>query len=129
MSRILLVDSGAATTLRNVNEANPMTRFLNDLRKIAVDTSINKIVLCCDNGSSKFRMTRFPDYKKKRRELRAAKPEAEKRKDEKFFAEMNKFKKLASHWGIEAITPYGYEADDIAAFLMQHIDLGLSSIF
>lgn len=123
MARILLIDAGSFTSLLNWHEKKPAYRIMCDIRNILEETRADKTFLCCDFGQSKFRTTKFPDYKKARKERREQQPESEKRRADAFFKDVNKFiNTIAPLLGIEVLKHYEIEADDLVSYCCQAIN-------
>ena len=122
-NRVLLIDAGAAVSLRNWNEPKPTIRLIKDIRNLIEETMASRVVYCCDSGGSHFRKNLFQDYKKARRERSTQKPESEKAKDKIFYKEMDEFKEIIKLFGVEVVSVWGTEADDISGYLCNNVDL------
>jgi len=124
MTNILLVDSyNALFQLLHVHEPNVFWRFTTDLKGIMADLKISKVIMCCDAGSSKYRLEKYPAYKGTRQEARDKATPAEVARRDKFMAETRVFLDECPMFGFEVVKCPGIEADDIIAYFVQHVDL------
>lgn len=110
--------------LFHTRNPTPEWKFINDLRRIMVQWNIHKVILCCDTGSSKWRLERYPQYKEARRARREALPEEDKEAMSKFFKTVEHFKEMSAIFGFERAAIYGVEADDILSYFATGVDSG-----
>lgn len=127
MTNILLVDAyNVLLTLMHVKEKDVFWRAATDIKQIMYDLGISKVVMCCDAGDSKYRLSKYPEYKLTRREARAKeeleKP-AEAARKAAFIKDAKEFIDLSPMFGFDVVKCPGIEADDIIAYFVQHTDL------
>jgi 5'-3' exonuclease len=123
MARILLVDHlNQIFSYYHQNSANITFEYLSRLRKIAAESKIDKIILCCDFGRSAFRTKIHPGYKGDRYAEREKQTAEEKRKLKLFLDEASNFQSIAGAFGMETLSFFGCEADDQIGALVQLTD-------
>lgn len=124
MTHVLAVDTlNSLFFLHHNHEADPIWKFVHDLRGVMNTWKINKTVLCCDRGQSQYRLNLYPDYKKDRRERRELETPENKERLDKFFKEVvEKFIKIAPMFGFEVAGISGVEADDIISYFSRTVD-------
>lgn len=93
--------------------------YLRTVQSLKKSYRANKVIIACDQGSSSYRKSIYPEYKQNRKDKFELQTDAEKAQFELFFED---FQKTLQH--IEATTDYpvikfqGVEADDIAAYIV-----------
>lgn len=124
MARILLIDHlNQIFVFHHRQSPNITLDYLSALRRVADESKTDRIILCCDYGRSKYRTGIHPGYKGDRYAEREKKTPQEKRQFEAFLAEASKFQDVAGWFGIEAVSVYGTECDDILAYIVANTDL------
>jgi DNA polymerase-1 len=79
-----------------------------------------KVILACDQGSSSYRKTIYPEYKQNRKDKFETQTEAEKAAFELFFEEFQKtLTYIQENTEYPVIKFQGVEADDIAAYIVK----------
>jgi DNA polymerase-1 len=73
----------------------------------------DRVLICWDQGSSKFRREIYPDYKRKRRVKREAMSKEDRKAYEDTFRQLKVLRKLMPHLGIMQASIQDVEADDI----------------
>jgi len=124
MKDVMLIDSlNSLFQLRHTKEKDVLWKFISDLRDLMEQTHSHKTVLCCDTGSSAYRLAKYPAYKSDRKLRRENATPQEKAEMSVFFDTVSEFQKLAPMFGIEVSAIPKVEADDILAFFTREIDI------
>lgn len=98
-------------------------KFINNIRNLADQFSINKIVFCAEGGKSKYRKDILPGYKGDREKRREKDTPEEKARYQKFRnEEFPDALELSKMMGIPIVQIPGVEADDTLAYIANHID-------
>jgi 5'-3' exonuclease len=82
--------------------------------------------LCCDKGSSVYRIAKYPEYKSARKARRAdedARNPSNRARREEFLSDVDEFLETASIFGFDIIQSPGLEADDQIAYFCNHTPL------
>lgn len=124
MKRVLIIDClNTLFQLYHTGVNDKAFKFLNDMKDIASQFKVDRVVLACDGGSSRYRLEKLPTYKADRKKKRAEAPPEEQNKLKKFLQEdVKDAVELCRQVGIPVLQYQGVEADDIIAFFANNID-------
>lgn len=124
MKRILLVDfANSFFSHFHSKDTDKAWRFLCNIRELVSQFNIDKILFANEGGKSQYRLTILPTYKGAREEKRSKDDAAEKARYWKFKnEEMKDALDLAKMLGIETVQLKGVEADDVLAWIANHIN-------
>lgn len=122
--RILVVDfANSMFTHHHFRDPDPGFNFLVNIRRMVEQFKIDRIVFAAEGGKSKYRLSIHPEYKANRAKRYEEWDAADRARYDKFkTVEMPETLRLAKMLGISVISVPGVEADDIFAWLCQHID-------
>lgn len=125
MKRILLVDfANSIFTQHHFKNNDPGWKFLTDLRTIASQFKIDRVVFACEGGKSAYRLKLHPEYKAQREKARAKWTPADQARYNKFkYEEMPECLEIARKMGIRTLSVKGVEADDVVSYVVRHLDL------
>jgi 5'-3' exonuclease len=129
--RIMLVDyMGGVHQHWHAKAKDPCYSFLLGLRSIIYQFRIDRTFILLEGGKSKYRLSKYPEYKAHREDSRSKWTEAERVAYGKFKSDAKAFAQdKLSLFNMEPLMVWGCEADDLAAYLTNHIDTSSNQIF
>lgn len=97
--------------------------FIDTVRSLKRSYRCSKVIIACDQGSSKYRMELYPGYKSDRKEKAQAQTEAEKLEFQEFFEGFTRTIELIESMPEEFLLLRfeKCEADDIAAYIVSQL--------
>lgn len=123
-NRILVIDAlNCLFQLKHRKSSSVLWDFITDMKQIACDLKISRVVMCCDAGQSTYRLKLHPGYKGDRIKNKEKESDKDKADRAKFLEEANQVIKLAPLFGFDVVKVKGVEADDLVAYLACHTDL------
>ena len=113
------------------NFYNMQDDYLGTIRSLAKSYDCGKIIVTADGGSSKWRLEKFPAYKKARREKAKSQTEQEQKEFQDFFKEYDDcLKYIDTKKDVHVIKYSGVEADDLATYIVDNkYDLDINDIW
>lgn len=117
-STVMIVDAlNLAFRFKHAKSTDFVDSYINLVESLKKSYKATKVIIACDQGSSSYRKTIYPDYKANRTEKQALQTEVEREEFLAFFEEFNR-----SIDAIGEIYPVlrfdKVEADDIAAYVV-----------
>lgn len=124
MRRILCVDyANSFFSHFHFKQPDKSYLFINNIRNLADQFSVDKVIFACEGGKSKYRLNIMPGYKAGRAKAREKQDPKEQARYERFKnEELPECLELAKLAGIPCLQIWGVEADDIISFISRHID-------
>lgn len=116
---IMIVDAlNLAFRSKHHKETDYLDSYIRTVESLKRSYRASKVVIACDSGSSSFRKSIFPDYKKARKDKFDQQTEEEKQEFEEFFRVFNNIIDTYIEVGDYPVFRFDKcEADDIAAFI------------
>lgn len=108
---------------------DPNYRFLLNMQKMLLQFRIDKVFVLLEGGKSKYRLSIYPEYKAQRAAGREKWSEKDKEHYISFKQSAREFaENILPMFGMIPIRVWGAEADDCAAFIVNHIDTSVNQI-
>lgn len=122
--RILLIDyANSFFTHYHFKDSDKAFKFINNIRVLADQFSVDRIIFCGEGGKSKYRLDILPTYKGTREDRREKDTPEEKARYKHFKeVEFPDADNLAGMLGITIVKIKGVEADDTLAFVANNIN-------
>jgi len=124
VKRVLVIDTlNCLFTLYHRQEAGKLWAFYEDLRRIATQFKVDRFLFTTEGGS-KYREELLPTYKSARKARKEQETPEEKARLKRFLEEdVEEILNFASMLDIQVLRWSGCEADDVIAYIANHIDL------
>jgi 5'-3' exonuclease len=108
---------------------DPNYRFLLNMQKMLLQFRVDKIYILLEGGKSKYRLEVYPAYKAQRETARSKWTDSERGEYAKFKQEARDFaENILPLFGMIPVRVWGSEADDCAAFMVNHTDTSTNQI-
>lgn len=107
------------------------TDYIRTVDSLKKSYKASHVIIACDQGSSSYRKSIYPEYKQNRKDKQETQTEAEKVAFELFFEEFQRtIATIEAEGNYPVIRFQGVEADDIAAYIVsQKAKIGVDSIW
>lgn len=123
-SCLMVVDAlNLAFRYKHAKSTEFVDDYLRVIESLKKSYKASKVIIACDEGSSKYRKELYPEYKQNRKDKYALQTPEEAKEFEEFFVEFNRVLMTIEAEGVYPLLKFpGVEADDIAAYITQTIN-------